>query len=250
MSNYHALQTSLKKRFSHGVTFNAHYTFGKAIEQGGIDNMTASGTSTIQDHRNIRASRGRHVADIRHNFTLDHSWDIPLDRWFGANSGFTRQLTRGWQIFGILAIRSGMPINIQSGRDNYGLGTTTGQRPDFVGGPVYLDGYESSSTHQYLSRAAFADPCDGRGLRRPCGMFGNLGAYTLGGPGSTFYDLSIFKNFAITERTSLQIRSEFFNIFNHANFNNPNTTLTSSTFGQITSAQRAREMQFAAKFIW
>lgn len=251
MSNYHALQTSLKKRFSHGFMFNVHYTWGKAIEQGGVDNMTASNVSNVQDHRNIRGSRNRHIADIRHNFVLDHNWDIPLDSWFGATSGAMRQIAGGWQLQGILSIRSGMPMLITSGRDNYGLGTTAGQRPDLVAGvPVFLDGYQESNTHTFLNRAAFADPCDARGLRRPCGVFGNLGAFQLSAPGSFFYDMSVFKNFRITERTRIQFRAEFFNLFNHPNFNAPSTTLTSAQFGQITGAGRARELQFALKFLW
>jgi hypothetical protein len=251
MSNYHGLQTSLKKRFSHGVTFNLHYTWSKALEQGGVDNMTASNVSNIQDHRNIRASRGRHIADIRHNLSLDHSWDVPFDRWFGATSPAMRRIAGGWQIVGILSVRSGMPFLITSGRDNYGLGTNQGQRPDVVPGvPVFLEGYEDSNTHTYLNPAAFADPCDARGLRRPCGVFGNMGGFQLSAPGSTFYDMSVFKNIPITEQVRLQFRSEFFNLFNHANFGAPAAALTSAQFGRITSAGRARELQFALKLLW
>jgi len=251
MSNYHGMQLSLKKRFSQGFMFNGHYTFGKALEQGGIDNMTASGVSNVQDHRNIRASRGRHIADIRHNFSLDHSWDLPFDKWLGAGSPLVRRLTGGWQLFGILAIRSGTPFFVTSGRDNYGLGTTAGQRSDLVlGVPVYLDGYAESNTHAYINRAAFADPCDARGLRRPCGVFGNVGSFGLDNPGLVYYDLSLFKNIKITERTSLQWRSEFFNIFNHPNWGAPQASATSATFTQITSSGRSREVQFALKLMW
>ncbi len=251
MSNYHGMQLSLKKRFSQGFMFNLHYTFAKAIEQGGIDNMTASGVSNVQDHRNIRASRGRHIADIRHNFSLDHSWDIPFERWLNASSPLSRRIAGGWQLFGILAIRSGAPFFVTSGRDNYGLGTTAGQRADLVSGaPVYLEGYPDSNTHAYLNRAAFADPCDARGLRRPCSVFGNLGSFNFDNPGSVYYDLSVFKNIKLAERTNLQVRTEFFNIFNHANFGGPSSSLTSATFGQITSAGRSRELQFALKLLW
>lgn len=251
MSNYHGLQLSLKKRYSQGFMFNAHYTFAKGIQQGGIDNMTASQVAGVQDHRNIRASRSRNLADIHHNFSLDHSWDIPLDRWFGATSSVMRRIAGGWQLFGIAAIRSGSPSLTTSGRDNYGLGNSAGQRPDLVlGAPVHLDGYRESNTHTYINRAAFADPCDARGLRRPCGIFGNLGAFGLDNPGSVYYDLSVFKNIELTERANMQLRSEFFNIFNHANFGGPSSSLTSATFGQITGAGRSRELQFALKLLW
>ena len=222
MSNYHGLQLSAKKRFSRGFMFNLHYTFAKSIEMGGIDNMTASAVSNVQDHRNIRQSRGRSIQDIRHNFALDHSWDIPFESWFGAKSGFARGVARGWQLFGILAIRSGTPFFIQSGRDDYGLGTTAGQRADLVlGVPVFLDGYQDSNTHMFLNRAAFADPCDARAQRRPCGVFGNLGSFMFDNPGSATYDLSLFKTIRLAERAQLQFRSEFYNILNRVNFRVP-----------------------------
>ena len=116
--------------------------------------------------------------------------------------------------------------------------------------PVYLDGYHESNTHQYVNRAAYADPCDLRSLRRPCGIFGSAGSFGLTNPGAVYYDMSVFKNFRITERINLQFRSEFFNIFNFVNFGAPASALTSATFGQITSAGRARELQFALKLLF
>lgn len=116
--------------------------------------------------------------------------------------------------------------------------------------PVFLKGYRESNTHTYLNLAAFADPCDARALRRPCGVFGNLGSFMFDNPGLAVYDLSLFKTVRITERTSLQLRSEFFNVLNRVNFSGPANTLTSATFGQITGAGRARELQFALKLLW
>ena len=251
MSTYHGLQTSLKKRFSRGLTFNVHYTYAKGIQRGGVDNMTAANVQSVQDHSNIRASRGRNLADINHNFVADYNLDMPFDQWLHANSGAARKIAGGWQVYGIMSIRSGTPLLILSGRDNYGTGTTQGQRPDRVGGvSAFVDDYRTSGNHQYLNRAAFADPCDARGARRPCGVFGSLGAYPLSGPGSFGFDFSVFKNISFTETKRLQFRTELFNLFNRPNFNNPGTTLTSSTFGQITSAGNAREVQLVLKFIF
>jgi Carboxypeptidase regulatory-like domain/TonB dependent receptor len=251
MSNYNGMQLSLKKRFAQTYMFNLHYTYAKALELGGIDNMTASGVSNVQDHRNIRQSRDRQIVDIRHNLSLDHSWDIPFERWFSAQSRAMRGIVGGWQLFGILSLRSGTPFVVQSGRDNYGLGSSAAQRPDLVlGVPVYLDGYRESNTHQYINRQAFADPCDVRRLGRPCGIFGNLGGFLLDNPGAVFYDLSIFKNVKLGEHRAVQFRTELFNIFNHTNFSGPGSTLTSATFGQITAAGRSRELQFALKLVF
>jgi hypothetical protein len=205
----------------------------------------------VQDHSNIRASRSRYTADITHNLVVDYSWDVPFDRWFNANSAAMRKIASGWQVYGILYVRTGTPLLILSGRDNYGTGTTQGQRPDLVpGANVFADNYRSSNNHAYLNRAAFSDPCDTRGGRRPCGVYGNLGASALSGPGSFGADFSVFKNIHITERARLQFRTEFFNVFNRPNFSNPGLTLTSSTFGQITAAGNAREIQFALKLVF
>jgi hypothetical protein len=251
MSTYHGLQTSIKRRFSRGFTLNAHYTYGKGIQLGGVDNMTASTVASVQDHSNIRASRSRFISDINHVFVADYSWTVPFEEWFRVNSAVTRRIANGWQLYGIWSMRSGTPILITSGRDNYGTGTTQGQRPDRAGDvPVLVDDYRTTSNHAYLNRAAFADPCDARGLRRPCGAYGNLGAFPVSGPGLFGFDFSVFKNIPITERTRLQFRTEFFNLFNRPNFNNPEGSLTSGTFGQITSAGNAREIQFALKFMF
>jgi outer membrane receptor protein involved in Fe transport len=251
MSTYHGLQTSLKKRFSRGFTLNAHYTYGKGIQLGGVDNMTASTVAGVQDHANVRASRSRFINDINHVFVADYSWDVPFDRWLNAGSTALRKITNGWQLYGIWSMRTGTPLLITSGRDNYGTGTTQGQRPDLAGGiPVFVSDYRTTVNHAYLNRAAFTDPCDVRALRRPCGIYGNLGAFPFSGPGSFTVDFSVFKNIALTERARLQFRTEVFNIFNRANFGNPGTALTSGTFGQITSAGNAREIQFALKFLF
>ena len=87
-----------------------------------------------------------------------------------------------------------------------------------------------------FNRQAFADPCDVRGLRRPCGIFGNLGGFLLDNPGSVFYDLSVFKNIKLGERRALQFRAELFNIFNHTNFSGPGSTLTGATLAARTNA--------------
>jgi hypothetical protein len=251
MSNYHALQFSLKKRFSSYFSFNGHYTWSKALEQGGVDAMTASSVSTVQSHMDVRGSRGPSVADIHHVFSLDYNVDIPLTKWFRASSPIVRRFTDGWQLLGITAIRSGSPILITSGRDNYGLGTSTGQRPDRVAGvPILLDGWDTSKTHQYINAAAFADPCALRGRPRPCGVFGNLAKYPIWGPGLMNTDLSVFKTTKVTESATVQFRAEFYNVFNHVNFSNAGGSLTSATFGQITAAARSREIQFALKVMF
>lgn len=254
MSVYHALQTSLRKRFSQSHQFNVHYTYGKSLSLGGVDDFTNQVNNQVQDPSNRRASRGRTIADLTHNLRLDYAADIAFDRWFGLSSGAPRKIAGGWQVMGITSARSGFPMLITSGRDNRGNGDSGPQRPDVAAGvPSKLDGWRESSAHRFLNRAAFTDPCDVRGLRRPCGVFGNLGKNVLSGPGAMNFDVSVIKNTKVTERFTVQFRTEFFNAFNLVNFGAPAAArlqITNTNFGEIATAANPREIQFALKLVF
>ncbi len=250
-SAYHSLQSSVRKRFSQGFAFNGHYTWGHGVAYGGVDQGTAFGNPTIQDHTNWRGSRGRYAQDIRHTFTFDLAWDVPLDRWLAAKSGFAKKATRGWQFNSIVNMRTGVPMRIESGRDNRGNDDSGPQRPDYVGGQARFDNHRD--TLVLMNRAAFGQPCELRGLRAPCGIYGNLGTNKLSGPGSQVFDLSLFKTTEITERVRLQFRMELFNAFNRANFQAPSGArlrISDATFGRITAADLPREIQFALKLLF
>ena len=250
-SVYHALQTSLRKRMSRGLTFNAHYTWGQGIAYGGVDQGTAFGNATVQNMKDWRGSRGRSALDIRHNFSLDLAWELPVDRWLGLSSGIGKKFLEGWQFNSIVALRTGLPMRVQSGRDNRGNQDSGPQRPDYVGGNVRLDNYRETLT--LLNRPAFAQPCEARGLRAPCGLFGNFGTNNVSAPGQQVFDLSLFKTTSIGERVRLQFRAEFFNAFNRANFqapSGPRLRITDSRFGQITGAELPREIQLALKLLF
>ena len=242
MSVYHALQTSLRKRFGNGLTFAAHYTWGKAITNGG---GAEEGINDIQDPNNIRGSRSRTTLSVEHIANINYGWEVPLGRLLSSSpSGFARVLLLGWSLNGIIGVRSGFPLNITAGRDNFGSGQSLGQRPNYIGGDLRqgTDDYRTSNLHLYVNRAPLV-----QGSR---GQYGNLGAWLLTGPGNVVWDFSIFKNTLLTERVNLQFRAEFFNFFNHTNLNGPNTNLNSGTFGRITGAGASREIQFGLKLIY
>lgn len=243
MSVYHAFQTSIRKRFSHGFTFNTHYTFGKAITNGG---GSEEGTNDIQDWRNIRGSRSVTTLSLQHSFVADYGWDLPVLKLLGRPAGAAgRKLLEGWRVNGITTLRSGFPLEISSGRDNFGSGNARGQRPNLVAGADVRAGtkdYRTSNTHNYINRDAFTP-----NLRA---QYGNLGGWRLTGPGSQVFDFSIFKNTAIGDRATVQFRTEFFNVFNHTNFGGPATALNSTLFGRITSANASREIQFGLRLLF
>ncbi len=130
-----------------------------------------------------------------------------------------------------------------SGTDNSFSGVGS-DRADYIGGPVMLDPNRPHGQliAQYFNTAAFAT--------NAIGTFGNSGKNILRGPGFFDTDLALLKNTKITERFNVQFRAEFFNAFNNVNFNNPNTNLSSSSFGRITSAGDPRILQFALKTIF
>ncbi|HKX28284.1 MAG TPA: Cna protein B-type domain-containing protein, partial [Blastocatellia bacterium] len=137
----------------------------------------------------------------------------------------------GWEISGITTISSG-PVS-SPGIDTGTNGLAT--RPNLVGDQV--EGPRTVA--QWFNTSAFAAPA--------AGFFGNAGRNIIREPGTHKWDMSFFKNNRLNERMNLQFRAEFFNIFNHTNFNAINTTLGSGSFGQVTGARDPRIIQFGLK---
>ena len=199
-SNYHAMQVNLRRNLSKGLRFNANYTWGHAI-----DNI-AGFFKDYQDPNNIDADRASADHDVRHNFTMDAGYELGFRDWFGDGPGW---LIDGWNVNTNIQIRSGLPVNptIQGG--------TFGGfafRPNLVPGQSLRCPNYSLPNCQF-NRDAFDVQEDG--------TFGNAGRNILRGPGFAQVDLSFGKNTRLTERTSLQLRMEIFNLFNRANFADP-----------------------------
>jgi len=168
-----------------------------------------------------------------------YSYQIPAERIL--NSSFAKAALGGWTLQGIMSWRSGIPVNITSGRDLAGNGRVTGQRPDAVAG---VDPYvRDDNSLVWLTARAFDNVTPAAQKR-----FGNLGFNTLFGPGGFSYDAAIHKTFPIHERHRITFRFEMFNALNHKILGTPNTTLTSPTFGQILSASGGRNIQLALKY--
>jgi hypothetical protein len=207
-SFYHGFQMKLDKRFSKGVTGGIAYTFSKAHGDG-----EAGGNESIfyQDPRNRAASRGRFRFDQTHNFVGNFVWELPGQ----GMTGFKRHFIGGWQSNGIVSIRSGFPFTVSQAAD---LNTGSAARPDRI-----ADGAIENPT-----RALWYDP---QAFRRvTCNIpsrpdlchYGTAGVNILDGPSQSNFDLSVYKNFSLTERMKLQFRSEFFNAFNTPFFGDPN----------------------------
>jgi hypothetical protein len=251
-SSYNALETSLKKRFSHGISFLASYTYSKSIDDSSSFNLTGSASKPLagendlaQNPFDVNAERGRSLFDARHRFVLSYQWSLP---WWRQPKGWYQQAFGNWQVNGIVTAMSGTPFTVFDGNDFSVQGSAPeisgffSNRPNVVGNPN--EGPKTTSA--WLNPTAFQritqDPSS------PVQQFGTAGRNIAQGPGYTDWDFSLFKNIPVGESKDIQFRAEFFNLLNHTNFRNPDSDMNSQTFNQILEAQPPRLIQFALKF--
>lgn len=254
-TSYNAWQTSVRKRFSHNFTFDAHYTFSKSLGLTGGDIGAYYGSDNdqvnIQEFDNPRADRGPNTGDTPHRFVGDWVYELPMLR---DAHPILRHAVSGWQASGILTARTGERLIItESCASSYHC------RPDYAGGSTVLDNWKDMGTArciagarcnvQYLNKSAFSlvpvDP-NTRIAIRP----GNFGNGAVRGPSNWSLDFSLAKNFRLREQMNLQFRTDMFNTFNHVNYNAPTTSINSATFGEISGAGGMRVIQLNAKITW
>ncbi len=230
-SHYHSLQLNLEKRFSRGFTILANYTWSKLIDDYG-----PSGTT---NPFNRRFDYGISNDDVPHVVHFSGLWQIPRVNVRGPAD----RLLNGWELTAITLWRSGFPFTVTSGVDNSFSGVGL-DRADYLGGQVSLDPGRPHGQliANYFNTAVFA--------RNAVGTFGSEGKNLLRGPGMFDTDLGLIKNTKITERLNTQFRAEFFNAFNNVNFSGPSSSLSSSSFGRITSAGDPRILQLALKLVF
>ena len=232
-SVYNSLQATLERRAA-DLTFVAAYTFSKSM-----DNSSAYGQKV--NFTNYRLSRSLSSFDNTHNFVFSYTYAIPFDRGMPM---LPRRLTQGWSIGGITRFASGFPVTLSQSGDRSLVGSSGTDFPDYVGPLVTYDPRNAAANGQHLffSKGGF--------VSGPLGGFGNANRRFFHGPGFNNWDVSLHKDTRITERMNLQFRAEFFNVMNHAQFNNPNGNFNSSLFGAVTSARDPRIGQMSLKFLW
>ncbi|WP_176441748.1 TonB-dependent receptor domain-containing protein [Granulicella rosea] len=227
-SNYNSLQITADRR-TKTLNFQFSYTYSHALSAG-----------VNQNYYNPAPDYGNSAYDIPNRFVGSVTYALPFQ-----GSGWYRPAVRGWQLNAILSYSDGLPFSVSAGSNTLYNGTTSRANLLPGNGNGSLPSNQRSVT-QWFNTAAFANP----GAQQ----WGNSGPNILQGPGTKNVDFSVFKNIKLTEsRGVLQLRSEFFNLFNTPQFNNPNSTVGGG-FGTITSAgspvtlQRiSREIQLAAK---
>ena len=254
-SIYNAGEITLERK-ANDVTFLAAYTFARALDD----------TSAFNDYvnfQNPKLSRGLSSSDITHNFVVSYIWAIPFDRAF---SNAPKRLTQGWQMQGITRFATGFPVQlIQANGDLSLSGSSNTDMPDRVGNVKTLNPRDANPDCPTVTgcyfipppQAAPGDPnqCPGSAtsaftLNCTLGTFGTANRRFFHGPGFNNTDFGISKRTVIKENLAFDIRVEFFNIFNHAQFKNPGGDITSSNFGIVSQARDPRIGQISAKFYW
>jgi outer membrane receptor protein involved in Fe transport len=258
VSESHELQMTLDKRFGGGFNLRAAYTLAKTID---VQSGFRARSSQQTDPTNINFDRGLADFDATHRLVLSGTWEIPWDKPFRKGNSFLRKLTEGWQLNGIAAFQSGAPFTIYSNDDQSMLASGL-DRADLIGkthtfNPRTLRTFNSSCLNQQTTGNFYFDPTAydclnvTEGGTIPLFSFGNSGRNTVRGPGINNVDLSAFKNIKLSERVSLQFRTEFFNAFNHTQFRISGNSSTAigfhDSFGQVTEARDPRLVQFALK---
>jgi hypothetical protein len=240
--HYNSLQIDLNSQASRDLQLRAYYTLSRSIDPstGGSGQELNSVTNP---YVGWRYDLGPSSFDRTHNFSANFIYSIPVLR--NSSSRLLKSTLGGWQISGIVTVESGRPINVLGGSNNIVGGSDggNGNRPNLNGKITYMHKPVPSSDPfqhiQYYDTSVFSAPA--------AGTWGNLGHNALRGPGRDNWNLSLFKTFALTETSALQLRLETFNTFNHTQFQNSDNSLGDSRFGQFTSAYPARIVQLSGK---
>ncbi len=245
-TSYNALQTDVTRRLDHGLQFRVNYTWSKDLDiNSGLTGAQANNQAQmVLDRNDLRRDWGPSALNVTSQASISASYELPFGR---GMHGFEKQTIGGWQLNGIVTLLTGFPMTPQIGSNRSGDGDTRNpDRPNV--NPAFTGTVVTGNPNQWFNPNAFLLPTPG--------TYGNLGRGTLTGPGLADADVSLFKNVAISERLRLQIRAEFFNVLNHANFSTPNAIVFSNgaispSAGLITSTTTtSRQIQFGMKLMF
>src|SRR6266481_1395383 len=262
-SSYHALQTTVSQSTARmGLSFQASYTFSKSLDDtsavpGGISGSPGVILQTLpQDPYRPEADKGPSTFDVTHVFTLNLIQSLALDR-LRFLQPLGKKLTKGWQLLDITTLTTGPPFTVYSGVQQTGAGAGGTDRPDLLAKPNISTNRTVREDYFGLGAANsswFQIPINIPGGTGPNhGRFGTLGRGTFRAPGFRDFDLALIKDTAFGRRGNgelaiLQIRAEFFNIFNEVNFGLPSNIVRGSGFGVISKTTGpSRQIQFSLK---
>jgi hypothetical protein len=257
-SSYNALQASLKKRFSHGLSALISYTYSKTLDDASTFNITGSASQSVagendlaQNPFDVKAEYGRSMFDARHRLVASYQWNLP---WFSHQKNWYSHILGNWQVNGITTLMSNTPFTVYDSSNPSLQGSAPeisgffSSRPNLTGDPNSGVCQQSGVTVAIRTAGCWFNT--GAFQNAQTGQFGNVGRNTLNGPAFQQWDFSALKTIPIHESMNLQFRAEFFNIFNNVNFRLPDNDISSPNFGQIQAAQPGQVVQLALKFMF
>jgi hypothetical protein len=228
-SEFNGLQLSVRRFLRRGWLMSGNYMWSHAINDGSL----GSGVEDVfpENVSCRRCDRASSDQDARHSFSVFSVYELPFGQGkrFLREPGILRSLGGGWELTGIVAGRTGLPVNITIDRTSASLpdGNSGNQRPEYVAG-VPLTPAQGQSPTLWINPAAFAVPTKG--------TWGDLGRNAFRGPALWQVDTAIQRRVALTERLALELRGECFNLFNRAQYGNPLADVSATaSFGRITT---------------
>jgi hypothetical protein len=245
ISHYDSLQLSLVKRMDKHLQFLASYTYSHSLDNGSEAEETEL-AALPGDQQNFNSQYGSSDFDRRHRFVFSGLYDF--GKAYNGGSSLLRQAANGWQAASIMTFQTGTPFSVLCAS-----GSALNSRANYIGGGYTEPGGTKSKLEHYFNTAAFSCPIStvpgsGAGPAVDLPPFGASGRNIIASPGQKNIDLSIAKRFPIHESINLEVRSEFFNIFNWANFGTPNNNLLGASPGAIgIPGSGPRVIQFALK---
>ena len=233
---YDAAYVNVRRRYARGLSLLANYTFAKSLENAPDFRSPMFESSVPQNNDDLNAEKGP-GCDIRHRFVVSAVYDLPA---YSRNQ-LMQTITRNWRSSIEYQVQTGFPLTISVFGDTANAGTVVGENPiraNRTSTSIFPHGTRNATT--WFSPTAFVAP--------PAYTYGNVGRNSVYGPGLQTMDMSLVREFNMTERAHFEARAEFFNAFNHTNYGIPNRFVNTSSFGSITEvATPGREIQLSAR---
>ena len=247
-SNYNAMFVTVNKSFGNSLQFSGSYTWSKALDYNSYSLATTS--QTPQDSTNPRGDYGPSDFDTRNHFSLSGVYDLPFHQ---------NRFVDGWELSTITVLQSGDPFTVNTTLANDG--TVGRTRPDLLGNVQTSRTLASNGNIQYIPQAICNTATTGCLFSSPGTGFGNMGRNVIYYPGLEDVDLGLQKQTKISDKVSFNLRTDFFNMMNHPNLGQPNSTFApggaAGTFGQIASTRfpigdfgSSRQLQVSAKIVF
>jgi hypothetical protein len=248
VADYDAVSVILRKRMSHGLQADVHYTWSRTRDMATHSN----GGGAVMNNYDIQLDYGPANWDVPHRFVASYLYDMPFFK--NSSQPVLKAVLGGWMISGVTTIQSGTPVNVTFAADRANIGITGLQRPNLVGAVPKLNCQPNTAGTTEIARRELINCYDAAAFALPAQFtFGNAARNVLRGPRLSVTDLSLMKNIPIGGGARFQFRAEIFNVFNTVNYANPNASFGSAAFGRITALATGatmRQIQLGGKLLF